>query len=267
MVTQIELQDPATTPFTADDNIFHPPRSVSAGRGWGWIAEAWPLFKAHPGTWIGAVLLCYLILIVLSLVPLLGGLATTLIGPMLIAGLMLGAHAQYHGERVTVGHLFAGLAQRPGPLALVGLLYLLFAIGIGLIIVLIVIAALASSGLLNDVAALDLDTFDQNSIDTLTMMSPALLLSALIAMLLGIPLAMAVFFAPALVALNNVPVMRAFKLSFMGCLKNILPFLVFGLIAILMIIIGMIPLMLGLILVMPVLTIAVYIAYRDLFYH
>lgn len=45
-------------------------------------------------------------------------------------------------------------------------------------------------------------------------------------MLLGVPVMMAMLFAPALVGLNNVTVLRAFKLSFLGCWRNILPFLI-----------------------------------------
>jgi hypothetical protein len=44
--------------------------------------------------------------------------------------------------------------------------------------------------------------------------NPIILLPVLVAMLLGIPLAMAMFFAPSLVALDRVPVLKAFGLSF-----------------------------------------------------
>jgi uncharacterized membrane protein len=88
----------------------------------------------------------------------------------------------------------------------------------------------------------------------------------LVAILLGIPLAMAMYFAPSLVALDQVPVLKAFSLSFFGCLRNILPFLVYGLVAMLMLILGTLPLLLGLLVVLPILTIAVYTAYRDIFY-
>ncbi len=257
--------DPVRPALDTEDTL-HPPRAVSAGRGWGWIADAWPLFKDRPGAWIGMVLLCYLILIVLSLVPLIGGLATTVIGPMLTAGLMIGAHLQFRGEGFAVSHLFAGFATRPGPLALVGLAYLLFAIGIGLVIFGLFMAMLASGGMAMDAAMLDPDTFDPESIDPFATLNAAFALPVLVAMLLSIPLAMAMFFAPLLVALNDVPVLQSFKLSFMGCLKNLLPFLLFGLIAMAMIFVGSLPLMLGLLVVMPLLTIAVYMSYRDIFY-
>ncbi len=244
---------------TAEDDL-HPPRAVAIGRGWGWIQDAWELFKGQPGAWIGALLLFYLIVILLSLVPLFGSLATTILGPMLTAGLMMGAHAQYRGEDFRVSHLFAGASQKPGPLALVGLVYLLFALGIGLIIGIMFAAMVASTGIAMN--GVDLDPGQMDSMQ----MGPTLLLPILLALLLGIPLVMAMFFAPSLVALDDVPVFQAFRLSLIACLKNILPFLVFGLIAMLMFLLGSLPLLLGLLLVMPVLTIAVYTAYRDIFY-
>nr|WP_207188530.1 BPSS1780 family membrane protein [Thiocystis minor] len=244
-----------------DDEAGSPaPSSVPIGRGWGWIADAWSLFRQRPWAWIGAVLLFYLILMVLSLVPVLGGLATTILGPMLSAGLMIGAHAQARGDDFRVGYLFAGVSNKPGPLALVGGVYLLLGIGVVLVVAALFVGIMASTGV-----AMDAATLDPNDLDSLMAMSPMLALPFLVLMLLGIPLAMAVFFAPSLVALSDVPVLRAFRLSFLGCLKNILPFLVFSLVAIAMVLLGSIPFMLGLILVLPILTIAIYAAYRDIF--
>lgn len=234
------------------------PNAVEAGRGWGWIQDAWGLFKQAPWAWIGALLLFYLIVIVVSLVPLIGGLATTILGPMFTAGLMLGAQAQDRGEGFGVGQLFAGFSVRPGPLALVGVVYLGLALLIGLVIGLLFIVTVGGSGMMTP--DMTPEQFEAMAA------GPQFMLPVLIALLLGIPLAMAMFFAPALVVLDAVPVMRAFKLSFMGCLKNILPFLVFGLIALVLFVVGAIPFFLGWLVVAPVLTIAVYTAYRDIFH-
>ncbi|MBK1722434.1 BPSS1780 family membrane protein [Thiocystis violacea] len=254
---QADLTPP---PIGEGDDTLYPPRSVGAGRGWNWIVDAWGLFKQAPGTWVGALLLFYLIVIVLSIVPFVGSLATTILGPMFTAGLIMGAHAQYRGEGFTVSQLFAGISRKPGPLALVGVVYLLFALLIGLVIGGLFFVMIGTSGMMTSGAAMN--PADLEAMAT----APSVLLPVLFAMLLGIPLAMAMFFAPALVALNDVPVLQAFKLSFMGCLKNILPFLVYGLIAMVLVVLGMLPLMLGLLVVLPVLTIALYTAYRDLFY-
>jgi uncharacterized membrane protein len=91
-------------------------------------------------------------------------------------------------------------------------------------------------------------------------------LAVLIGLLLSIPMAMAVFFAPYLVALNNVPVLNSLKLSFQGCWRNILPFLVFSLAIVGLSIASMLTLGLAFLVLLPVLTIAIYIAYRDVYY-
>lgn len=141
-----------------------------------------------------------------------------------------------------------------------GLVYLLLALGIALITGLLFAAVFASMG-----SSMDPSTMDPNDIG-LFLANPIVLLPVLVAMLLGVPLAMAMFFAPSLVALDQIPVFKAFGLSFSGCLKNILPFLIYGLVAMVLVILGSLPLMLGLLVVVPLLSIAIYTAYRDIFY-
>ncbi|CRI65012.1 conserved membrane hypothetical protein [Thiocapsa sp. KS1] len=252
--------DATPTPLAATEDQLDTPASRPAGHGWLWITEAWQLFKAQPGAWIGAVVLFYIILILVSIVPWVGGLAVTILTPMLSAGLVIGAHRQYREGRFEIGHLFAGVSESPGPLALVGLVYLLLAAGIGILAGLLFAAVFAFMG-----TTVDLSGMDPNDIEML-LVNPIILLPVLVAMLLGIPLAMAMFFAPSLVALDRVPVIKAFGLSFSGCLKNILPFLIYGLVALLLVMLGSLPLMLGLLVVLPVLTIAIYTSYRDIYY-
>lgn len=256
---------PPRSGATASADTFHEPSAVPAGRGFGWIGDAWGLFKAQPFAWIGALVLFYLIVIVVSLVPLVGSLATTLLGPMLSAGLMMGAHAQAQGARFELSHLFAGINTRAGPLALVGLVYLLLMIALGvLIVVLMMLMAPALLGL-GAMSGQSPDTLDPAAMQQI-MTSPALLLPILVGLALGIPLAMAMMFAPALVAIDGVGVLSAFWLSLRGCLKNILPFLLYGIAALGLFILGMIPLGLGLLVVLPLLFIALYSAYRDIYH-
>ena len=56
---------------------------VDAGRGWGWIVEGWRLFARAPGVWIVILLIYFGINFVLSLIPLIGGLAYLLLSPVL----------------------------------------------------------------------------------------------------------------------------------------------------------------------------------------
>ncbi|MCU7877883.1 MAG: hypothetical protein KZQ84_13970 [Candidatus Thiodiazotropha sp. (ex Lucinoma borealis)] len=96
--------------------------------------------------------------------------------------------------------------------------------------------------------------------------SPSLVIGLIIASLLFIPIMMAYLFAPALVALEEMSAWEAMKLSFKACLKNILPFLLYSLVAMVLMIVGSIPFGLGLLIVSPILIGAIYSAYRDIFY-
>ena len=82
---------------------------------------------------------------------------------------------------------------------------------------------------------------------------------------LALPLLMALWFAPALVVFHDVQPMAAMKASFFACLKNIVPFLVYGLIGLLLLIVALIPFGLGLLVFGPVLWATTYTGYRDIF--
>jgi uncharacterized membrane protein len=91
------------------------------------------------------------------------------------------------------------------------------------------------------------------------------LFAILVMLALMVPLAMAVWFAPALVVFRNVAPLPAMKASFAACLKNMLPFLVFGVIAMVLGFIAALPLMLGWLVLLPMLVGAHYASYLDLF--
>jgi len=82
---------------------------------------------------------------------------------------------------------------------------------------------------------------------------------------LTIPLLMALWFAPALVMLHGLGPLEAMKLSFVGCLRNMLPFLLYGLIALVLTVLAVIPVGLGLLVLGPMITASVYTAYKDIF--
>jgi uncharacterized membrane protein len=90
-------------------------------------------------------------------------------------------------------------------------------------------------------------------------------LALLIVLALLLPLAMLAWFAPALIVFRNLPAWEAMKLSFRACMRNLMPFLLYGLVALVLIVVACIPLLLGLLIVMPVLLASVYTSYRDIF--
>jgi uncharacterized membrane protein len=80
-----------------------------------------------------------------------------------------------------------------------------------------------------------------------------------------LPLLMALWFAPALVIFHDVQPMAAMKSSFQGCLRNMLPFLIYGIVGFLLAIVAVIPLGLGLLVLGPVMWGTMYVGYRDIF--
>ncbi|MBQ0757661.1 MAG: hypothetical protein KBT66_03575 [Amphritea sp.] len=228
------------------------PVSVSASRGWVWLKEGFGHFKQNPVAWIVAMIVWVIISTVLSFIPLIGSLAVTLLSPVISAGFMLGCREQEEGGDFRIGHLFSGFSNNVGQLVLVGLLYL-----VSMIVVVVVIAMFAGG------AAFMLG-------DGLNSMGPDMASAMIVPILIGslfiFPVLMAYWFAPILVALNDISAITAMKMSFSACLKNMLPFLLYGLIMILLFIIGSIPFGLGLLVVIPMIVASMYASYRDIFY-
>jgi uncharacterized membrane protein len=233
------------------------PVSVPAGNGWTWIKNGFSHFRRNPGSWILSFIILIVLNIVFSLVPMIGSWITTLLSPVFAAGFMIGCRAQEDGDDFTVGHLFEGFKQNTGQLILVGLLYL---IGVIIVTVLAVMAVIGSAGLGvffgGDPAAMAANPDFSGSI----------ILAVLIMFLFLVPFIMAYWFAPALVALEGLSALNAMKMSFSGCLKNILPFLLYGIIAMVLFILATIPIGLGLLVVVPMLTASIYTGYRDIYF-
>jgi uncharacterized membrane protein len=252
--TMPSARGPADVPMTG-------PHPRPAGHGWQWIVGGFELFKGAPAAWIGAVVVLMLLNVLMSLVPMLGGILSTLVGPVFLGGLMLGAHAQAGGGRLRVEDLFAGFSAEPRELFAVGGLYLLGVFAIVLVVVLLV--GVLGAGLLGlDPAELE----QQDPVLMAATVGPIALLALLFVMLLFVPLLMAYWFAPVLVVLQKMKALEAMKLSFAACWRNIVPFLVYGLTATLLLIVALIPFGLGLLIVSPMLVASIYAAYRDVFY-
>ena len=241
------VSDPAQE---ADEAAFIPGgRGVPAGRGWSWIAEGWGLFKEAPVIWIVNIVLFMLLMIAIQLVPVAGGIAGMLLAPVMGAGLMLGARAVHQGEGLEVGHLFAGFRERTGPLIVVGVIYLIATVVI--VLAMVMLMGVSFVGMMTGSA----EAF-----------GAGLLLGVLVAVALSVPLMMAYWFAPALVVLNGFGAVDAMKTSFSACLKNILPFLIYGLVGLVLAIVASIPLALGWFVLGPVFVASIYASYRDVFY-
>lgn len=229
------------------------PRQVDASRGGTWIAQGFELFKKAPGPWIATFLVWLVLYVVVSVVPG-GGLAATLFGEVLIAGWMLGCRSLDTGGELKVEHLFAAFKSNElSQLVIVGAIYL----G-GMFAVFLIAGVLAGGSLLPLVWG--------SSSANLAQVGVGLLIAVLIVTALMIPLLMATWFAPALVIFDHQPPVEAMKLSFAACMKNVMPFLIYGLIGLGLALLAAIPLGLGFVVLGPILIASIYTSYRDIFF-
>lgn len=227
--------------------------SKPALAGWNWIKSAFGIFKQSPLIWILLVIIWFVINVVAQIIPIIGGLAVSLLYAVFIAGFMHGCVALERNEELEIGHLFAGFKQNVGPLIGLGACYLLVFVVIGIVVGGLMFGSLATLDSNDPAAVLE------------GMLSSSAVTIFLIAIAIFIPIMMAFWFAPMLIALGNVSIMNALKMSFMGCIKNILPFLVSGIVITVLGILASIPVFLGWLVLAPMLFIMFYTAYRDIY--
>ncbi len=237
---------------TDSGSLHNEPNSVGAGRGSGWWSNGWSLFREAMGLWIGIAVTYVVLVMVLGIIPILGQVLIYFLIPIFMGGMMLGCHDLESGNGLSFGHLFAGFQKNTGQLAMVGLLYLVGVILIGIVLVATVFGGSFSAAAMGGAEAGGAAI-------------ASILLGALLSLGLMVPLAMAIWYAPALVILNDIPAAEAMKLSFKGCLRNMVPFLVYGVVGIILAIIASIPLALGWLLLLPTMICSTYVSYREIF--
>ena len=239
----------------ADSEYIPGGRRVETGRGVSWFGEGWNLFKAAPGTWIGIFVVFMVLSMVLAIIPL-GSFLSSLCYPAVVAGIMLGCRSLETGGTLQFSHLFEGFKQNVGSLLLVGVLYL-----VGVVLIFFVAGIAAAIAIPLAVGG----NFRPDDFSSLMVVVPVFLLIVLAVLALMLPLIMAVWFAPALVVFHNVQPMAAMTASFQGCMKNFMPFLLYGIVALVLAVVAVIPLGLGLLIYGPLMWSTMYAGYRDIF--
>lgn len=232
-------------------------RNVPAGSGWVWVTAAFGLFRRNPLIWTALNLVLLLIGAGLLMLPVIGAYVLYLLTPVFLAGIVSAAHELESGRDIEIAHLFHGFRRNSTQLVTVGGVYL---VGQVLIsgVMLTVGGPEFQQMVAKGMADVDATQLTPEALSRITM-------AMLVGMALFVPLAMAIWFAPALVLLGNQPGFRAMVFSVMACLRNILPFLIYGVLTFLLLVLAVIPFGLGLILWIPVMLLSMYTSYRDVF--
>ncbi len=232
-------------------------RRVPVIHGWRWIAEAFALFRRNPLIWLVLTGVLFGIAMALSLVPVLGTYLLYLLTPLLLAGLMTACRDAEAGKEIEIAHLVRGFRENASQLVTIGGVYLVGNVVIG--------------GIVMSVGGAELqEAFRAAREGTPEALSAEVANRASVALLIGgalfVPLAMATWFAPALVILDNLPALPALQLSMRGCLANLLPFLLYGMIMSGLLFAAMLLLFVGVLFWLPLALLTGYTGYRDVFH-
>jgi uncharacterized membrane protein len=174
--------------------------------------------------------------------------------PVFTGGIFVACREQDQGRPFSVSHLFAGFRERFGTLLSIGFIYLGISIAVTL-----VVAVVTGAGMWTLLGS-------GTDAETIAGMGLTVVLAGLILFALLLPVFMALWFAPALAMFHQQGPAEAMKASFIACLKTIVPFLVYSVIALLLALIASIPFGLGWLVLGPVMAASLYTSYRDIFF-
>jgi len=228
---------------------------VNAKQGLQWILSGFYLFRKAPLAWM---IVCFTLLLIgrlMSLVPMLGMFIFVLISPAFQAGLMQGCKALEQGKPLEMGHLFIAFWKNSAPLITIG--------GVSLIgqILILGLAMLIGGSQMTDMMLYGKRVDESELMGVMS----SFLTSSLLILTLSIPLVMATWFSPLLVVFHDTPPIVAMQRSFFACLKNFIPFQLYGLALIILTALSLIPYGLGLIVLIPTMFTSIYVSYKDIF--
>lgn len=247
--------------------------TLPAGRGWRWLSDGFGIFRKNRLTLSLAVLGYWMLMVLINSFPLIGKIVATLLFPVFSVGLMKACQLIDQGIPLTLPILFSGFRKNLRLLLVLGAIY-------GVVSVVILgIVALIDGGVLFQYLVLG------NQPDDQALSSTDFLLAMQLALLLFLPVIMAYWYAPVLVAWHDLPTGKALFFSFVACLRNWRAFLVYALTVMIFgallpglmvgLLISMIPAgsnqfsvlltLLIVIIFMPSLYASFYVTYRDVF--
>ena len=228
------------------------PRAVDGGQGVTWWTDAWALFTKNAAIWVVLGLILFIILIVLAFIPIVGQLASALLLPVFAGSWMLAAQKLEGGGTLEVGDLFSAFkGDKMTPLIVVGALFLA-----AMVVIVLLMGVLGFGGFMGMASGSAKGMMAGMGVSMLAM---------LIGFVLFMLVTMALWFAPPLVVLRGVAPVDAMRQSFAASMKNVVPFLLWGLIYIVASIVASIPLGLGWLVLWPVLMLTMYVSYQDVF--
>ena len=248
---EAEIEAPGQT----GDLVFCDANKLKGGDGNRFVTEAWTIYKKAPIKWTVISLFLFALVIVVSLIPIIGSILGSIVFIPFFAGLYIGAEEVSKGENLRFSHLFAGFKARGLKLIGFSLVYS----------VLYLVAFLGPFLAMGATEFIPMMLGEEPNPEAIANMGANFALVFLVVMGLMIPLIMAYWFAIPLIAFQNDGIFQALGKSFKACLKNFWPLTIYGLVIMFWFFLAIIPLGLGLLIILPILTISIYTSYRKIF--
>lgn len=223
---------------------------VKASRGGAWIGEAFRIYRAKPLAWTGLVFGWLAITIGLSIVPMIGWAAASMLQPVFFASFALIARKQLAGGRLEMGDLF--LAFRGNVRALVG-------IGAIELLAFVVAAVLFSTFVMPDVDGRVI------SRDEMVEQLRGKEWGVIACFALVAAVRSALWFAPAVIAFHGVPTAHAVRWSIYAVLSNLGAMIVYAIALMGIMLLSLVTLYIGLVVAIPLMAISTFVGYREVF--
>lgn len=194
-------------------------RVVPWFRGARWLADGWRLFRVAPLAWIALVLGYWLLMSMVSILPVVGIALASILVPPFSVGFMAVSRAAARRAPLALPLLFAGFRERQQTQLLLGAVYL------ACLALLLAASALVDGGAL----ARWLLTGARPAAEAVQ--SGAFFLALASAAALYLPVMFAFWFAPLLAAWHGMGAAKALFFSLFACLMNWRAFLSYGIAA------------------------------------
>jgi len=190
--------------------------NLPARAGWQWVTGGFAIYRRNPPILSILVISYWFVVVFLNLFPFIGALAASAVIPGLSVGLMQAARNIERGQSASIQTLFSGFRDNVRTLIALGVLYLVATLAV------LGLSTIADGGdLLRYVLA-------SSRAERALLEEADFTLSAMVVAIFMVPVLMAWWFAPVLVAWHRQPLGKALFFSFVACVMNWRPFLVYG---------------------------------------
>jgi hypothetical protein len=189
---------------------------VPAGNGWRWVRRGFVLFARAPVSWILIATTYWVLMTLVGLVPYAGLAAALLVTPAFSVSFMAMCRELEQGRSLELKLLFAGFRRNARTLVLLGGIYLALLVGI-----------LAATRLVDGGALMRWMLAGRGPARG-SPEAAALGDAAIVGSVLFVPVILAFWFAPVLVAWHRMPAAKALFFSFFASLRNWPAFLVYA---------------------------------------